>query len=308
MKKCTASLRLDSSEDIFPGPPLRAFQKACDESLQSLVYGLPMKQYRGETLSWGLADGVVELELHRAPCNEIGSATLADLERFVPELAAAENEASVLILYSSRGSGFCAGADLRELYSRSKDLARPERLAGVHDFLTRIHRVLNAIDASPLTTIAAVHGVTFGGGFELALACDIIIADKMARFCFPELRLGLIPGFGGIPRLKRDLGNSVVRDLLLTGRSINVTKAQTIGLVSQIAAEGEALSLARSTAAQLRKFDRATAAAAKQFIKPVPYEELQREIEIFCELFTRPAVDAGLRKFVESSEVLPYLP
>jgi len=122
------------------------------------------------------------------------------------------------------------------------------------------------------------------------------------------LRLGLIPGFGGIQRLKRDLGNSVVRDLLLTGRSINVTKAQASGLVSQVAAEGEALLLARSTAAQLKKFDRATAAAAKQFIKPIPYEELQREIEIFCGLFARPAVEAGLRKFVESSEVLPYLP
>ena len=68
---------------------------------------------------------------------------------------------------------------------------------------------MNALDTAPLTTIAAVHGVTFGGGFELALTCDLIIADKMARFCFPELRLGLIPGFGGIPRLKRDLGNSV---------------------------------------------------------------------------------------------------
>ena len=63
----------------------------------------------------------------------------------------------------------------------------------------------------------------------------------MARFCFPELRLGLIPGFGGIPRLKRDLGNAIVRDLLLTGRSINATKAQAAGLVSQLAAEGESL-------------------------------------------------------------------
>jgi enoyl-CoA hydratase/carnithine racemase len=89
---------------------------------------------------------------------------------------------------------------------------------------------MNRLDACPLTTIAAVHGVTFGGGFELALACDLIIADKTARFCFPELRLGLIPGFGGIPRLKRDLGNAVVRDLLLTGRSINATKAQNVGL------------------------------------------------------------------------------
>ena len=111
--------------------------------------------------------------------------------------------------------------------------------------------MLNALDASPLTTIAAVHGVTFGGGFELALACDLIVADKMARFCFPELRLGLIPGFGGIPRLKRDLGNGMVRDLLLTGRSINASKALAVGLVSQVAAEGEALLVARAAAAQV---------------------------------------------------------
>jgi enoyl-CoA hydratase/carnithine racemase len=148
----------------------------------------------------------------------------------------------------------------------------------------------------------------FGGGFELALTCDLIIADKMARFCFPELRLGLIPGFGGIPRLKRDLGNAIVRDLLLTGRSFNATKAQQIGLVSQVVGEGEALRVARATAAQLKKFDRETVVAAKRFIKPVPHEELRREIDLFCELFATPAVEAGLRKFVESASAQPYLP
>ena len=185
---------------------------------------------------------------------------------------------------------------MRELYQRGQEMEKAEALRGVRDFLERIHAVMNAIDALPLTTIAAVHGVTFGGGFELALVCDIIIADRMARFCFPELRLGLIPGFGGIPRLKRDLGNAVVRDLLLTGRSFNVMKAQQIGLVSQIAAEGEALRVARATASQIGKFDRATAAAAKKFVKPIPYEELKQEIDIFCELYSRPAVEEGLAK------------
>jgi enoyl-CoA hydratase/carnithine racemase len=122
------------------------------------------------------------------------------------------------------------------------------------------------------------------------------------------LRLGLIPGFGGVPRLKRDLGNAVVRDLLLTGRSVSATKAQNAGLVSQVVAEDAALKVARITAAQVKKFDRATSAAAKRFMKPIPYAELRQEIEIFCELFTRPAVEAGLRKFVESSDALPYLP
>ncbi len=267
-----------------------------------------MTHHKGEALSWENKQGVIELSLHRAPCNELGSLSLTELEQFSSTLGELEKDAHALIIHSELNSGFCAGADLRELYERSQSMEKIQAVQGVRDFLERIHLVLNRIDASPLTTIAAVNGITFGGGFELALVCDLIIADKMARFCFPELRLGLIPGFGGIPRLKRDLGNAVVRDLLLTGRSFNATKAQQIGLVSQVVSEGEALRAARATAAQLGKFDRHTAATAKQFIKPIPHEELLREINIFCDLFERPAVQAGLKKFVESTDAQPYLP
>jgi enoyl-CoA hydratase len=267
-----------------------------------------MRDFRGKTLRWQLTDGVIELVLDRAPCNEIGSETLDELEQFVSALASLEKDAHALIIFSARSEGFCAGADLRQLFSEGSALPLERRVAGVRNFLERIHFVMNTIDAAPITTIAAVHGVTFGGGFELALTCDLIVADKMTRFCFPELRLGLIPGFGGIPRLKRDLGNAVVRDLLLTGRSVQASKAQAVGLVSQVTAEGDALRVARTTAAQLQKFDRNTAREAKQFIKPIPYEELRKEIDIFCDLFARPAVEAGLRKFVESKDALPYLP
>src|SRR5579862_1200614 len=267
-----------------------------------------MHHFTGKALSWDLKDGVIELVLNREPCNEIGSLALSELEDFVTELSLSESQAHALIIHSTRACGFCAGADLRELYSRSQEMRSGDAAREVRSFLERIHRVMNAIDSSPLTTIAAVHGVVFGGGFELALTCDLIISDKTARFCFPELRLGLIPGFGGIPRLKRDLGNAVVRDLLLTGRSMNASKMQQAGLVSQVVSEGEALRVARSTAAQLAKFDRQTAGNAKKFIKPIPYEELKEEINIFCYLFTKPAVEAGLRKFVESREAQPYLP
>src|SRR5450631_647134 len=267
-----------------------------------------MNDFKGQTLSWQIVNGAIELALHRDPCNEIGSRTLEELEKFAAALPGLSNEAHALIVHSTLNTGFSAGADLRELFQRGLKMEKSAALREVREFLERIHAVMNALDAAPLTTIAAVHGVAFGGGFELALVCDIIIADRMARFCFPELRLGLIPGFGGIPRLKRDLGNAVVRDLLLTGRSFNATKAQQIGLVSQIVAEGQALQVARATAAQLGKFDRPTAIAAKQFIKPIPYEDLKREIDIFCELFAQPAVEAGLKKFVESTEAQPYLP
>jgi enoyl-CoA hydratase/carnithine racemase len=267
-----------------------------------------MNEFKGQTLSWQLVNGAVELALHRKPCNEIGSLTLDELEKFAAALPELTSGAHALIIHSTQKAGFSAGADLSELFQRGHEMEKHEALRGVREFLERIHAVMNALDVLPVTTIAAVHGVTFGGGFELALVCDIIIADRMARFCFPELRLGLIPGFGGIPRLKRDLGNAVVRDLLLTGRSFNVMKAQQIGLVSQIAAEGEALRVARATASQVGKFDRGTTAAAKAFVKPIPYEELKREIDIFCELYSRPAVEEGLRRFVENEGVQPYLP
>jgi enoyl-CoA hydratase/carnithine racemase len=267
-----------------------------------------MKSFAGKTLRWNWNDGVVEVTLDREPANEIGTAMLAELEKFAGAFEMLGPETSVCIISSARKHGFSAGADLRELYEGAAHLDGAERLAGVRQFLERIHAVFNAIDAAPFVTIAAVHGICFGGGLELALVCDIIVADKMARFAFPELRLGLIPGFGGIPRLKRDLGNGFVRDLLFTGRSVNATRAQNVGLVSQLAAEGEALNVARSNANQIKKFDAHARAAAKKFLKPIPHEELRREIDLFCELFTRPAVMAALKKFVESTDAMPYLP
>jgi|SRR5712692_2885108 len=267
-----------------------------------------MKSFTGKTLRWQCRDGVIELTLDHAPANEIGTAMLAELEQFAAALNALAPETAACLISSARKQGFSAGADLRELYRGASALPEKERLAGVRDILERIHEVFNIIDAAPFVTIAAVHGVCFGGGFELALACDIIIADKMARFAFPELRLGLIPGWGGIPRLKRDLGNAFVRDLLLTGRSVNAARAHAVGLVAQLAAEGEVLRVARATAAQVAKFDGVTRAAAKKFIKPIPHEELRREIDLFCELFARPTVMAALKKFIESTDAMPYLP
>jgi len=267
-----------------------------------------MNQYHGKVISWEVKEGVIEVALHHAPCNEIGLQSLEELEQLAAALPALEESAHALIFYSRQEAGFCAGGDLRELYRGLQQTEKSAAIAGIKEFHQRIHHVMNTFDASPLNTLAAVHGITFGGGLELALVCDLIIADKTARFCFPELRLGLIPGFGGIPRLKRDLGNAVVRDLVLTGRSFSATKAQQAGLVSQVVAEGEALRIARVTAAQLGTFDRHTAAATKKFSKPIPYDELRREIEIVCDVYARPAVEAALKKFVESTDAQPYLP
>ena len=178
----------------------------------------------------------------------------------------------------------------------------------VRGFIDRIHAVMDALDTAPLTVVAAVHGFCFGGGFELALTADVIIAEKSARFAFPELRLGLVPGFGGIPRLERDVGNAVVRDLLMTGRSMNAKRANEVGLVSQVVARGEGLTVARKVAEQAARFDPETTRRAKRFAKPLPVERLRREKDLFIEMMASPVVVKALRKFVESTDVRPYLP
>jgi len=200
------------------------------------------------------------------------------------------------------------GGDLKELYNNALNLSPKKRVAGLRTFIQRIHRVANAIDAAPFITLAAVHGLCMGGGLELALLCDLIVADKMARFGFPELRLGFIPGFGGIPRLRRDVGNSFVRDLLFTGRTVKAEAAHQAGLISHLAGEGYALEVARSMAQQITKFDAEARIAAKKFIKPIPYQELREEVELFCKLFNRPHVMESLRRFIESDDPMKHLP
>ncbi len=266
------------------------------------------KEFRGEALRWEWRDAVVELTLDFAPLNEIGTVMLADLEKFVAAFEGLAPITSACVISSARPGGFCVGANLKELYQNALPLSPKKRASGMRAFLKRIHALMNALDAAPFVTIAAVHGLCMGGGLELALVCDLIVADKMTRFGFPEMRLGLIPGFGGIPRLRRDVGNSFIRDLLFTGRTVKAESAQQAGLVSHLAGEGYALQVARSMAQQVTKFDAETRVAAKKFLKPIPYEELRKEIDLFCKLFSRPVVMESLRRFVETDDPMKHLP
>jgi enoyl-CoA hydratase/carnithine racemase len=257
-------------------------------------------------IEWTVDDGVCELALGRSPCNEIGTEMLAGLEGFLAQLDVQSTRA--LVVYSTARGGFSAGADLRELHRGFLQRPDHEQEPALREFIDRIHAVMDTLDTLPLTTVGVVHGVCFGGGFELALTCDVLVAEKSARFCFPELRLGILPGFGGIPRLRRDVSNGLVRDLLLTGRSINAKKAMAAGLVSQMVAPGEGLAAARAVARQATKFDPDALATTKRFMKPIPRAELAEEKAHFLRLAQRPALREALRKFVESDDLRPYLP
>ncbi len=290
-----------------------------------------MTAFSGQALSWTRVDDAVEVRLHRDPLNEIGTTMLGELEALVAYLGSGADGARALVMYSDR-RGFCAGADLRELYAGlvertdriekasgrlgragglvargARRLAAPVIRRQIRAFVDRVHRAFDALDTAPLTTIAVVHGPVFGGGLELALCCDVIVAEKTARFAFPELRLGLIPGFGGIPRLRRDVGEGVIRDLLLTGRSLNAERAHGVGLVSQVVPRDKGLEIARKVAAQAAHYDPFVVREAKAFAKRLPGEELAREKELFVQLVTRPAVFEALAKFATSEDLRPYL-
>ena len=249
---------------------------------------------------------VWELALDDEPCNEIGLALLEVLERFVEEVAT--SDAKAVIIHSLRPLGFSAGADLRGLFLGMRELSPERYLPEINRFVDRIHAFAARFDALPQTTFGALHGVCFGGGFELALVCDVLIADKTTRFAFPELRLGIVPGFGGIPRLRREVPNGIVRDLLLTGRSLNATRAHEVGLVSQVVGQGKALQAARSAARQVCPFDREVQAQAKAFAKPLLLDELAAERRLFMQMLAQPRVRDALADFVDRRDPMPYLP
>jgi enoyl-CoA hydratase/carnithine racemase len=227
------------------------------------------------------------------------------LEAFVDE--AERSDAHSVIMYSAMDAGFSAGADLRSLYSEISGGWNDDTRGRLAEFLDRIHSVFDRLDMLPQTVISVVHRVCFGGGFELALCGDIRVVEKTARFAFPELRLGIIPCFGGIPRLERDVGNAMVRDLLLTGRSIRGKKAVDVGLATHLVPSGEGLAAARAIAAQTGKFDANARMSCKRFMKQLPTARLAEEKRVALELFQSDVVIAALKRFVESDDVRPYL-
>ncbi len=258
-------------------------------------------------MKWTVTDHkICSITLDLPPNNEIGLEMVDCFERFFQEVNTSELRA--LIIHSGREGGFSAGANLRELYTHMITMDKNKQTKEVHKFLDRIHSIMNKIDSLSCTTIGVIHGMCFGGGFELALVCDVLIAETSARFCFPELRLGLIPGFGGIPRLKRDIGNAVIRDLLFTGRSFNAQKALSLGLVSQVVPENKGLGIAKRMAEQATKFNSEVFQKAKTFIKPIPLKEIEEEKEIFIKLFQNQRVQQALEKFVNDTSSQPYLP
>lgn len=159
------------------------------------------------------------------------------------EAAAADPEVRCLVITGSE-KAFAAGADLRELADRS-----PVDLM----LLTAAQRAWQALVTCPKPVVAAVNGFAFGGGCELAMHCDLIVAGEGASFCQPEIKVGIIPGAGGTQRLTRAVGKFKAMRMLLTGLAVSGAEAERIGLASEVVPDEQvlprALELARLIAA-----------------------------------------------------------
>ncbi len=204
-------------------------------------------------------DVVAEIMLSRPEAmNSISTELAAELTRACAGIAAAP-EVRAVVLSAAGERAFCAGADLKERSTMTDaDIVR-QRPA--------MRAVFGAVLAQPQPVIAAVHGFALGGGCELALACDLIVADDTAVFGLPEVTVGLVPGGGGTQLAARRIGLGRAADLVLTGRRVGVGEADRLGLVDRRVPRGEDGPAALELAGQIAANSPVAVRAAKRAIR-----------------------------------------
>jgi enoyl-CoA hydratase len=186
------------------------------------------------------APGVFCLTVNRPKAhNALNAATLAELTRAIG-VVASDPAARVLLITGAGDKAFVAGADIAAMREMTEAQARAFSQAGMG--------VMQALEALPVPVIALVNGYALGGGCELALACDWIIASERAVFGQPEVNLGIPPGFGGTQRLLRRVGTARALELVTTGRQVKADEALRIGLATQVVAPAELMACGLSVA------------------------------------------------------------
>ena len=206
----------------------------------------------------GEQGSVIWLCLNRAEAaNALSRALVAALRA---ELAAIADLAdlSAVVIAGVEGRAFCAGADLKERLGMTLDETRA--------YLEELGALVQAIEDFPRPVIAAISGAAFGGGLEIALACDLRLADESASMALSEVRLGIIPGAGGTQRLARLCGIAVAKELILTGRRIDAATALRLGLVSKVVAKPDLRTATLSLCSELAAAGPLALAAAKRAI------------------------------------------
>jgi enoyl-CoA hydratase len=234
--------------------------------------------------------GVILLNRPEA-MNALDSGMLRKLESSLGEL---EKDDAVRVIIITGEKNFCAGADIREMRDMNP------REAG--EFAALGHRVFDRIENCAKPVIAAIAGYALGGGCELALACDIRIAGESARLGQPEVKLGLVPGFSGAQRLARLVGTSRSKELVLTGKIVDSSEAEFIGLVNRIEPDPELMKKTEETALMIAQASPHAVKLAKELANR--YSAMTRElsamdIEAFVKCYESADHIEGMSAFLE---------
>jgi enoyl-CoA hydratase len=237
-------------------------------------------------------DGVALVSIDRPEVrNALNFALLADLADVLEALDADEDVRAV-VLTGTGEAAFAAGADITELAEQT-----PERLTAEGHF-----DAWERIAAVGVPVIAAVRGYALGGGCELAMSCDLIVAGEDARFGQPEIRIGVMPGAGGTQRLTRAVGQARAMELILTGRLFDAHEAYAAGLVSRVVPAAETMSAALDLATTIAGMPPLAVRAAKAAVRSaaeLPLAEgLRRERAAFFDLFATADQREGMAAFM----------
>ena len=188
-------------------------------------------------------DGIVIVTIDRPErMNALDRPTLAAGRDFIRDIHY-DRSARVLVVTGAGDRAFCAGADLKERERMT--------MVEVRQYIQYIRDTFTEVENLPIPVIAAINGISMGGGTELALACDMRVIDPRAKMALNETSLGIIPGGGGTVRLPRLVGRGRAKDIILTARWVEAEEALSIGLVNRISAEGRALDEAIDMAEQI---------------------------------------------------------
>jgi len=222
--------------------------------------------------------------------NALNAALIAELNTALDGFEADEGIGCIVLTGSDRA--FAAGADIKAIESRSFIEVFKDDFIAPWERLSRCRKPV----------IAAVRGFALGGGCEVAMMCDFIIAGEGAKFGQPEIKIGVIPGSGGTQRLARFIGKAKAMDLCLTGRMMDAAEAERCGLVSRLVPDGEVLNEAMKAAEQITNFSLPSVMTAKEAVnrafETTLSEGLRFERRVFQSLFATEDQKEGMAAFV----------
>lgn len=246
---------------------------------------------------WRKEAEIAVLWIDNPPVNVMSLPVLEQLADTVEKIAK-DPEIAVVILTGAGERAFMAGGDIKSF---------PRFLgAGVDEaraFAEHLQRTLNLVVDLEKPVISAINGVALGGGCELALACDIRIAEEQVQIGLPEIKLGILPGAGGTQRLPRLIGRAKAKEMMFTGEALSAQEALRIGLVNRVVPQGEALQAARELAKKIARHSKPALARIKKSVDAgveVPLlEGLQLEAAFLGEVFQTQEAWEGIKAFIE---------